>query len=226
MGPGASDISDILPELLTKLDGLERSPAIDPEQARFRLFFSIAIFLKNLSQHHPLVLVLEDLHWADESSLLLLEFLLHEIGSSPILVIGTYRDIEVTSRHRLTETLGTLVREDHFLRVQVDGLTPQEVADLVVSRTGIAAQNDAVIALHQRTEGNPLFVGEVIGSVSPEQLAGDQAWTDRIPGAVRDAIARRLSRLSEPCAPTRDGVCHREGFRFCIATDAEPGRCR
>ena len=97
MGPGASDISDIsdiLPELLTKLDGLERSPTIDPEQARFRLFFSIATFLKNLSQHHPLVLVLEDLHWADESSLLLLEFVPHDIGSSPILVIGTYRDIE------------------------------------------------------------------------------------------------------------------------------------
>ena len=89
MGPGASDISDILPEFLLKIEGLGPPPALGPEQARFRLFSSIATFLKKSSQNQPLVLVLEDLHWADESSLLLLEFLAPEIRSSPILLLGT-----------------------------------------------------------------------------------------------------------------------------------------
>ena len=204
MGPGVSDISEILPELFQKIEGLEPPPALGPEQARFRLLSSIATFLKNSSRSQPLVLVLEDLHWADEPSLLLLEFLSREITSSPILLLGSYRTVEVTGRHPLTETLGTLVLDDHFLRVQLDGLSRQEVGELVRSKTGVEAHEDAVAALHQRTKGNPLFVGEVVGSVSPTRLAEDLTWTSEIPEAVRDAIARRLRRLSEPCAALLD----------------------
>ena len=72
MGPGGAYISEILPERKNRLDGLEKPPSLDPEQARFRLFLSITNFLKNISLSQPLVLVLDDLHWADESSLLLL----------------------------------------------------------------------------------------------------------------------------------------------------------
>lgn len=204
MGPGASDISGILPDLLLKIQGLGPPPALGPEQARFRLFSSIATFLKESSQTQPLLLVLEDLHWADESSLMLLEFLVPEIRSSPILLLGTYRNAEVSGRHPLTETLGALVLDDRFLRVELAGLSRQEVGELVLSKSGIAAQDDAIAALHQRTEGNPLFVGEVVGSVSPEQLTGDTSWVYQIPEAVRDAIARRLGRLSDPCAALLD----------------------
>ena len=199
MGAGASDIAEILPELRTKLVGLEPPHVSVPEQARFQLFFSITAFLKKLSQVQPLVLMLDDLHWADESSLHLLEFLVHEINGSRILVIGAYRETEITGRHPLTETLGSLVRHDNFSRVQLGGLNSQEVGELIMSKSGVAAREDAVVALHQRTDGNPLFVGEVVGSVSKEQLAGNLDWTDRIPGGVRDVIARGLSGLSESC---------------------------
>ena len=96
MGPEAADIAQFLPELAVILDGLERPPAVEPEQARFRLFFSITTFLKKVNRSQPLLLVLDDLHWADESSLLLLEFLAREISSSRTMVVGTYRDREVT----------------------------------------------------------------------------------------------------------------------------------
>ncbi len=199
MGPGAADISQIIPELAAKLEGLEKPRVLDPEQERFRLYLSITTFLKNLSQRQPLVLVLEDLHWADESSLFLLEFLAGEISLSSLMVVGTYRDIEVTGSHPLVETLGGLVREGNFHRVPLHGLSRQEVGEFVASRSGVAVAEAAIDSLHQRTDGNPLFVGEVVGSVSPEEMDGNQDWVAGVPDAVREAILRRLSRLSEPC---------------------------
>jgi len=79
MGPEAADIAAIIPEVTAKLPGLEDAPQLDPDQARFRLFDSIATFLKNSAASNPLALVLDDLHWADRSSLHLLEFLVKEI---------------------------------------------------------------------------------------------------------------------------------------------------
>ncbi len=75
MGPGAADIAEIVPQVREKLTDLQPPPALEPEQARFRLFASITTFLKNAAQTRPLMLVLDDLHWGDRASLLLLEFL-------------------------------------------------------------------------------------------------------------------------------------------------------
>ncbi|MFB3118923.1 MAG: AAA family ATPase, partial [Stenotrophomonas maltophilia] len=114
MGPGAADIAEIAPELREKLPDLEPAPSLEAEQARFRLFDSITTFFKNAAQSQPLMLALDDLHWADRSSLLLLEFLAREIQSSPLLILGTYRDVEVSRRHPLSAALGSLMREQHF----------------------------------------------------------------------------------------------------------------
>ena len=88
MGPGASDIADLIPELREKIPDLEPSPALEPQQTRFRLFNSISTFLKSLAQAQAMVLVLDDLHLADTPSLLLLEFLARQMAESRILVIG------------------------------------------------------------------------------------------------------------------------------------------
>ena len=203
MGPGAADISEILPELSEKLEGIEKPPSLDAEQARFRLFLSIANFLKNISQSQTLVVVLDDLHWADESSLLLLEFVTREIMASPILIVGGYRDVEIGRGHPLTKTLGTLDREEHFQRVQMEGLSRQEVGEFVEAKVGTVVTDAAVETLHRRTEGNPLFVGEVVGSVSPEEMSQSQDWTAAIPEAVREAILQRIRRLSQPVGVQR-----------------------
>ncbi len=107
MGSDAANIAEIVPERGQKLPNLETPPDIEPEQARFRLFSSITNCFKKAAQSQPLMLVLDDLHWADRSSLLYLEFLSREIESSSLLVLGTYRDVEVSRRHPLSQTLGS-----------------------------------------------------------------------------------------------------------------------
>ncbi len=136
MGVGAADIAEMVPELRDKLPDLKPPPALEPEAARFRLFDSIATFLKDASQKQPIILVLDDLHWADRSSLLLLEFVAHEIADSRLLLIGTYRDMEITRRHPLSQSLGTLIREQVFRSVELRGLNQQEVGQLAEASGG------------------------------------------------------------------------------------------
>jgi predicted ATPase len=199
MGLGATDIAEIIPEIRHKLPDLEPSPALEPEQARFRLFDSITTFLKNASQTQPLMLVLDDLHWADRSSLLLLEFIAREISKSHLLLIGTYRQTEVSQQHPLSHTVGNLIRQQDFLRVQLQGMTPQEVEQLLALAIRDRPSPHLVEAVHGRTEGNPLFVIEIIRMLRQEGLEEGQDHITRIPSGVRDAIGRRLSRLSQRC---------------------------
>jgi predicted ATPase len=157
MGPGAADIAEIVPDVRGKLPDLLTPQALEPGQARFRLFDSITSFLKNAAQRQSLVLVLDDLHWADRSSLLLLEFLAQEIGNSPLLVLGAHRDVELSRGHPLSQTLGDLVREPLFRRVQLDGLTRQEVGELVEGSAGLTLTPEAAEMVRSRTNGNPFF---------------------------------------------------------------------
>ncbi len=98
----AAAIAEVFSDVKEKLPDLKPPSRLEPEQARFRLFDSITTFLKTASQARPLVLMLEDLHWADGPSLLLLQFLARELEESRLLVVGTYRDVEVTRQHPLT----------------------------------------------------------------------------------------------------------------------------
>ena len=199
MGPGATIIAEIVPEIGVKLPELKTPPTLEPQQARFRLFDAITTFLKNVAQRQPLILVLDDLHWADRSSLLLLEFLAREIGNSPLLLLGAHRDIELFRAHPLSQTLGALVREQHFQRVQLDGLNQQEVGELVEGNAGVALTLEAEEVIRSRTNGNPFFVCEVTRGFTPETITQGQEWASAIPEGVRDAIGRRLNRLSEQC---------------------------
>ena len=96
MGAGTADIAEVVSDVREQLPGLQPAPQLEPEQARFRLFDSITAFLKNAGRRKPLVLVLDDLHWADHPSLLLLEFVAWELTNARVLVIGTYRDMELS----------------------------------------------------------------------------------------------------------------------------------
>ena len=93
-------------EFKERLPDLKPPPQLDsPEQARFRLFDSITAFLKSASQKQPLVLVLDDLYWADQPSLL--QFVARELGNGRLLLVGTYRDVELSRQHPLAETLSS-----------------------------------------------------------------------------------------------------------------------
>jgi len=203
MGQGAADIAQVVAEVRERFPDLPAPPSLEPEQARFRLFDSITAFLKNAAKVQPLVLVLDDLHWADKPSLLLLAFLAREISDTRLLVIGTCRDMELSRQHPLAQTLGELARQGLSERILLAGLTRPDVATYIEMTAGVEAPEELVEAVYKETEGNPFFVTEVVRLlVSDGRLQGPgevASWNIRIPEGVRDVIGRRLDHLSEPC---------------------------
>ena len=162
MGAGAADIAEIVSDIGERLPDLKPPPTLEPEQARFRLFDSITAFLKSAGRRQPLVLILEDLHWADGPSLLLLEFVTRELSGARLLIIGTYRDVEVSRKHPLSQTLAELTRERLFQRILLRGLAQEDVRRFIELVSGEVPPRGAVEAVYRQTEGNPLFVTEVV----------------------------------------------------------------
>jgi eukaryotic-like serine/threonine-protein kinase len=137
MGPGAADIAEVVSEVRDKLPSLEPPPALQPEQARFRLFDSITTFLKSSAQFQPLMLVLDDLHWADKPSLLLLEFLARQLTESHLLVVGCYRDLELSRQHPLSDALAQLSRLPVFQRELLLGINQEDTGQFIEMTVGI-----------------------------------------------------------------------------------------
>ena len=206
LGAGAAAVAEVVPEVAQRLGGLEAPvPLPDEKQARFRLLDSIASFLKRAAAGRPLVVVLEDLDAADAGSLGLLEFVAQDIEQAPLLLLGAYRDVDLTRGHPLTQTLAELMRERPFERLTLRGLSEPDVARFIEAATGVSPPGELVAMVYRRTEGNPLFVTQFVellereGSLSPETLGEQQNWNLRVPEGLRDVIGRRLDRLSERC---------------------------
>jgi DNA-binding SARP family transcriptional activator len=206
LGAGASEVAEVIADVRERLPDLApRRRVDDPRQARFRLFVLLARFLQNAARNRPLVLVLDDLHWADDDSLALLEFLSLELATARLLVIGTYRDLEISRRHPLSETLAELTREQRLERIHLAGLSQDEVARCIEATSAIVPSTALAEAVHSRTEGNPLFVTEVVrllmreGELTPERLESQPRSRMPVPEGIREVIGKRLGRLSGRC---------------------------
>jgi eukaryotic-like serine/threonine-protein kinase len=116
LGDGAADVARLVPGLAARVGELPPSPALEPDQARFRLFDAVAGLLKRAGETEPLLLVLDDLHWADRSSLSLLRFVARELRDARVLVLGTYRDVEL-GRSPAAEPLAKLAGRARHLTV-------------------------------------------------------------------------------------------------------------
>ena len=201
VGPGAVDVAQILPELHQMFPDLPEPPMVDPESARFQLFDSTATFIANAASVQPLVLVLEDLHAADEPSLLLLRFLSAQIGGARLLVVGTYRDVELTPSHPLTATAAEIVRDPATRQLTLRGLTEDDVERFVATTAGPPPPG-LPTALHRETNGNPLFLGEAVRLLADEggleQLTDPSRLRVAVPQSVREVIGRRIDHLDEP----------------------------
>ncbi|MGH3040689.1 MAG: ATP-binding protein, partial [Gaiellaceae bacterium] len=198
LGGGAADVAELVPELRQVLPDLPAARAADPETARFRLFDAVSAFLRSAGEAQPLVLVLDDVHAADTPSLLLLQFLAGELPAVRMLVLAAYRDTELTEDHPLTTALAVLDRHP-VVRLSLRGLSEREVSQLIELTTGDAPPTSLVAAVHEKTEGNPLFVGEVVRLLAGEELLErpPRLWQLAVPHGIRQVIARRLSRLPE-----------------------------
>ena len=203
MGAGAADIAQIVPAIRERLPDLPTPPLVEPEAARFRLFDSVTGFLRAAAAQRPLLLILDDLHWADMPSMALLRFVSRELEGAGLLVVGIYRQTEVDPGHPLVVTLADLTR-GRGRRLLLGGLDQRQVASFVGLVAGVEPSLKLTAAVHQQTDGNPFFVTEVVrllasqGRLDPAE-GGAPALAASLPEGVKAVVAERLGRLSDGC---------------------------
>jgi predicted ATPase/DNA-binding SARP family transcriptional activator len=200
LGRGGPDLAQLVPELRELFPDLPEPQPLVSESARFRLFEAVASLLRSAAETCPIVLVLDDLHAADEPSLLLLRFLGRELGSSRLLVVGAYRDVDPIPADPLTTTVTELARERTVTSLVLSGLAEGDVARFIELIAGEPASQRLAANVHEETQGNPLFVGEIVRLLAAEgRLDGEKEPRLAVPPTVRDVIARRLRHLSDAC---------------------------
>ena len=196
LGRRGGELVRLLPDLADLAPAVAAPWSSDPETERFRLFDAVGRALATLSRHAPLVLVLDDLHWATAPTLLLLRHLVTRLEPMPVLVVGTYRHTEVDDRHPLAEVLGEAGRLPNVTRIVLGGLDEEAVHGFVraVVGPGVSDVERDLLArsVHSGTAGNPLFMREMVRHVEESGHPGDD-----VPEGVRDVVRRRLLRLSE-----------------------------
>jgi class 3 adenylate cyclase/tetratricopeptide (TPR) repeat protein len=204
LGDDAAEVARIAPELHRFFPQIPPPVTLPADHERRYLFNSVQGFLHRASRMRPLLLVLEDLHWADEATLMLLRHLAERVRDVPMMVLGTYRDVEVDVTHPLAQTVEAVVRRRLGERIAVTRLPRQDVAAMVGAITGRECPDAAVAAIHAGTEGNPFFVEEVVRYLVDERRLTDERGRLRpdvalggldVPDRVRLVIGRRLERI-------------------------------
>jgi len=212
LGDGAVDVAKLVSEIRQVLPDIPAPVQSEQEQERYRLFESVGAFLMNAAAQQPIMLVLDDLHWADKPSLMLLQHLARRLAGGRLFVVGTYRDVDLDRRHPLADALGAMRREHLYERTLLRGLNEEEVRALLAAgaRHDIGKRGAALAEiLHRETEGNPFFIEEVVRHLreTGRLTVTDGRWTLEsasaedlgIPEGVREVIGRRLTRLSDSC---------------------------
>jgi DNA-binding SARP family transcriptional activator len=201
VGTHGGELARLVPELPRRLPDLAPPASADAEDQRFRLFEAAGSLLANASRSWPVVLVLEDLHWADKPTALLLTHIVRSIQTERVLVICTYRETELGEP--LASALADLHRERAVERLRLGSLNRGEVATMISGWLGRAPPTHFAHALHRETEGNPFFIEEVLRHLIEADAIDGTEWgrlasfTDLgIPDGVREAIERRLATLS------------------------------
>jgi tetratricopeptide (TPR) repeat protein len=210
LGDAASDVAKLVSEVRSRIPDLPPPSRANGAEERYHLFESVCSFIVNASHIAPIVLILDDLHWADAPSLRLLQHLSRRLADNPLLVIATYRDVELSRRHPLAQALVELRRDQSYRRIVLRGLSLSEVHEYlegITERPLDPGEEPLAAAFYRETEGNPYFLEEVarhlletggayweagrwqVDLASVESLA--------IPEGIRQLIGRRLSQLSE-----------------------------
>ena len=209
LGTGAGEVARIVSEIRDRVT-VELPPPGNPEEERFRLFQAVTTFLRNASAAQALCIVLEDLQDGDKGTMELLVHVARNLSGTRLLIVGTYRDVEVDRRHPLSAALADLRRVDSFTRIPLRGLSIDEVQRMLSNVGSQDAPMALAEAIYRQTEGNPLFIQEVARYLAESGLlkreggqwvAGGSASSvlTQIPEGLRDVIGKRLTRLSEEC---------------------------
>lgn len=181
-GPGRDAITALLPEL--------GPSSADLAEGRARLFEGMTVLLERLSVDRPLVLVIEDVHWADQSSLDLLRYVVRAVGQARVMIAATFRSDEVGRSHPLRPVLAELERVESVRRIDLQRLSRDEVGELLADLTSTPEEPHVVARIHDRSEGNPYFVGELV-------RADPDCDPDYLPDALRHVLLIRVDQLSD-----------------------------
>ncbi len=221
IGGDAPALAAAFPEIAARLgDGTTPHLALTPE-ARFSLFESVSSFLTRAAARRPLAILLDDIHWADTDSLLLLHFLARDAAATRLLVVATLRDVDAERRPEEFRILTTLGRERAVERLHLEGLTRDAVAGLLDAELGHATPDSTVDRILTASGGNPFFVRELARLCTAE---GAILPSKRLPASVRDVVEQRLAPLP---AATREilrlGAIVGRDFDLALLELVEPG---
>jgi DNA-binding SARP family transcriptional activator len=202
LGPSGSELAQLVPEVKELLPDFEPPPPLDPESSRFRLYQAFAGFLRRLAHVRPVVVVVDDLHWADPPTLELVTFLAAEVDDARAFVVGTYRNIDPALGGALSEALVALSRRPSVRRVELGGLDREALGELLVA-AGAAPDDELLSTMHRRTQGNPFFVTELLRLLPADGAVPDARAVGRaVPAGVKGVIRQRVARLPEATTRT------------------------
>jgi class 3 adenylate cyclase/tetratricopeptide (TPR) repeat protein len=211
VGRHGGELGRLVPGLQARVPELPAPRESDPETERYLLFGAVTGLLEAAAAEAPVVLVLDDLHWADKPTLQLMR---HVVGTAPairLLLVGAYRESDIGRGHPLAELLADLRREDGVERIALGGLAQPEVVEIMEAAAGHELDDTGLGLAHEiarETDGNPFFVAELLRHLvesdslvrQPDgrwQLAGGLADLG-LPESVREVIGRRVHRLGDP----------------------------
>ena len=195
------ELGRLVPELRRRLPELGRTEPGDPETDRYRLFEAVAGFLGEIATQGPLLIVLDDLQWADRPTLLLLRHLILSPQARGLRILGAFRMGEDSTK-ALGAALTPLRRDGLVARLDVGGLARPDAVELVRLCAGGTPSAAFLGGLYAETEGNPFFIEEIVRHLSDSGVSPDQAGIAEVrsfglPDDVRELISRRLARLGD-----------------------------
>ena len=206
LGDVAPEIATIVPSLRRSFPDIAPSPELPPDQQRRLVFGAYVDYVRRATQQSPAVVLFDDLHWADEPTLQLLGHLAPHVASLRLLVVGTYRDVELDVTRPFAQTLESLFRQRLATRITLRRMTESGVQEMLAGMGGSSPPSGLSQAVFKETEGNPFFVEEVYQHLAEEGRLFDAtgAWRADlrmgaidVPEGVRLVIGRRLDWLGE-----------------------------
>jgi hypothetical protein len=205
----------LVPALAKRLPSVPESKGIDPDSERVRLFSAVVSFLQSASSGSGLLLVLDDLHWADRASLQLLKHICASTSLPKVMILATYRDSELAAGDPLSDTIASIGRQVETQRIDVVGLEDFEILGMMEHLAGHTLDDDGVGLAHavrQETEGNPFFTTELLRHLGESGLvyqddsgrwvASEDLYEKGLPQSVRAVVGQRIDRLGEDMRKT------------------------
>ncbi len=203
--PVLSDLLTLVPDMAHRYPEITKNPPLDPDSEKLRLFEHIWQFCLLLSKHVPLLIVVDDVHWADGGSLAIFQHLARRVRQLPALLLGTYREVELRAARPFNEMLSDLIRERQCTRIKLNRLNEEQTRDMLAAIFNESITDEFLAGIYKETDGNPFFIEEVCRSLveSGKLYFRDGVWHRPamedldIPQGIQVSVELRLANLPE-----------------------------